>query len=123
MKELRFYCRRNHFFVLKDRKSKCDTKSLAQVVLTLQEGAVTAVQARVRRRVLRACGRRGLLDQSDAVDMGGWGHGGGFSVDASVCVACPTYRQCCALPARRPDSAGTIPPQFSGEPIHAARCR
>ena len=41
-------------------------------------------QAEVRRRVLRACVRRSLLDPSAAAEMGGWAHGGGFSVDASV---------------------------------------
>jgi hypothetical protein len=44
------------------------------------------VQARVRRRVLRTFVRRGLIDKSDAEVMGGWVHGGGFSVDASVCI-------------------------------------
>ena len=38
----------------------------------------------MRQRVLRAGVRRGLLDQRDAAEMGGWDHGGGFSVDAAV---------------------------------------
>ena len=46
--------------------------------------AVRQVQARVRQQVLRACVRRGLLDQSAAAEMGGWDHGGGFSLDAAV---------------------------------------
>ena len=46
--------------------------------------AVRQVQARVRQQVLRACVRRGLLDQSATAEMGGWDHGGGFSLDASV---------------------------------------
>ena len=50
----------------------------------LDAAAIAAVQARVRQRVLCACVRRGLLDQSAAADMGEWDHGGGFSVDASV---------------------------------------
>ena len=42
------------------------------------------VQARVRQQVLRAGVRRGLLDQGDADEMGGWDHGGGFALDAAV---------------------------------------
>jgi hypothetical protein len=50
----------------------------------LDVAAVAMVQAQVRRRVLRAFVRRGLLAQSDGDEMGGWDHGGGFSLDASV---------------------------------------
>ena len=50
----------------------------------LDEAAVATVQAQVRQRVLRAFVRRGLLEQGDAHEMGGWDHGGGFSLDASV---------------------------------------
>jgi hypothetical protein len=50
----------------------------------IEAAAVRQVQARVRQRVLRAFVQRGLLDQSDADEMGGWHHDGGFSVDASV---------------------------------------
>ena len=46
----------------------------------LDTAAVAVVHARMRRRVLRAYVRSGLLDQSAAADMGGWDHGGGFSV-------------------------------------------
>ena len=46
--------------------------------------AVATVQAQVRQRVLRAFIRHGLLAQSDGDAMGGWDHGGGFSLDASV---------------------------------------
>ena len=48
--------------------------------------AIAGVQARVRRRVLRTFVRRGLIDKADNEVMGGWVHGGGFSVDASVCI-------------------------------------
>lgn len=44
------------------------------------------VQALVRQRILRAFVRRGLIEKDDADEMGGWAHGGGFSVDASVCI-------------------------------------
>jgi len=43
-----------------------------------------AVQARVRRRILRAFVRRGILDKDDRRDMEQWSHGGGFSLDATV---------------------------------------
>ncbi len=46
--------------------------------------AIADVQARLRQRILRAFVRRGLIDKDDADEMGGWDHGGGFSVDASV---------------------------------------
>jgi len=42
------------------------------------------VQAQVRRRILRAFVRRGLLDKDDGKEMAQWDHGGGFSLDASV---------------------------------------
>ena len=38
----------------------------------------------MRQRVLRAFVRRGLLAQCDRDEMGGWAHGGGFSLDAAV---------------------------------------
>ena len=38
----------------------------------------------MRQQVLRAGVRRGLLDQGDADEMGGWDHGGGFALDAAV---------------------------------------
>jgi hypothetical protein len=50
----------------------------------LDAPAVAAVQACVRRRLLRIFVRRGLLPSDDAQAMGQWEHGGGFSVDASV---------------------------------------
>ena len=45
------------------------------------------VQARIRRRVLRAFVRRGILDKDDRRDMEQWNHGGGFSLDATVRIA------------------------------------
>src|SRR5450759_3032586 len=50
----------------------------------LDAAAVLQVQAQVRQQVLRAGVRRGLLEQGDGDQMGGWDHGGGFSLDASV---------------------------------------
>jgi len=44
------------------------------------------VQAMVRRRIVSVFVRRGLIGKSDAGEMGSWEHGGGFSVDASVCI-------------------------------------
>ena len=46
-----------------------------------------AVQTRVRRRILRAFVRRGLLDKDDRKEMQPWSHGGGFSLDATVRIA------------------------------------
>jgi len=43
-----------------------------------------AVQARVRRRILRAFVRSGILDKDDRKEMELWNHGGGFSLDATV---------------------------------------
>jgi hypothetical protein len=42
------------------------------------------VQAKVRRRLLRALTRRGVLEPEDAETMASWEHGAGFSLDASV---------------------------------------
>ncbi len=52
----------------------------------IDESAISKVQAEVRRRILRTFVRRGLFDKGDAEVMGSWVHGGGFSVDASVCI-------------------------------------
>ena len=51
---------------------------------TLDAPAIGAVQAAVRRRMLRVLERRGLLTPEDAQVMAAWEHGGGFSVDAKV---------------------------------------
>ena len=52
----------------------------------LDADAIAGVQALVRKRVLRAFVRRSLIEKIDADEMGEWEHGGGFSVDASVCI-------------------------------------
>jgi hypothetical protein len=46
-----------------------------------------AVQTRVRRRILRAYQRRGILDKDEREKMESWSHGGGFSLDATVRIA------------------------------------
>jgi hypothetical protein len=43
-----------------------------------------AVQRRLRRRILRAFERRGILDKDDRKEVELWNHGGGFSLDATV---------------------------------------
>jgi len=53
----------------------------------LDASAIGEVQAAVRRRLLRAALRRGLLSAHDAQVMAQWEHGGGFSVDAKVRIA------------------------------------
>jgi len=50
----------------------------------IDEPAIAAVQATVRRRLLGSFVRRGRLERDDAHTMAQWAHGGGFSVDASV---------------------------------------
>ena len=50
----------------------------------LDEPALGAVQAAVRRRLLRVMTRRGLLPPEDAQAMAAWEHGGGFLVNAAV---------------------------------------
>jgi len=52
----------------------------------LDAAAISKVQAQVRQRILRAFVRRGLVDKCDGDEMMGWEHGGGFSLDASVCI-------------------------------------
>jgi hypothetical protein len=56
----------------------------------LTEAEIQQVQARVRQRVFRWFARQGYLDRDDARDdvkeMGQWKNGGGFSLDASVCI-------------------------------------
>jgi hypothetical protein len=54
--------------------------------LGLTQERIAKVQEQVRRRVLRAFVRRGLLEPGAARDMRGWDAGGGFSVDASIRV-------------------------------------
>jgi hypothetical protein len=45
---------------------------------------VEVIQSRVRQRILRAFVRRGILERDERKEMAQWGHGGGFSLDASV---------------------------------------
>ena len=45
------------------------------------------MQAQVHQRVLRAFVRHALLDRRDGDEIGGWAHGGGFSLDATVRIA------------------------------------
>jgi len=46
----------------------------------------------VRRRILRAYQRCGILDKDDRRDMEQWEHGGGFSLDATVRIAANVRR-------------------------------
>ena len=48
------------------------------------ETVVSAVQRRIRSRVLRLAVRQGALTLGVAVDLARWGHGGGFSLHAAV---------------------------------------
>ncbi|MBK8387361.1 MAG: transposase [Candidatus Accumulibacter sp.] len=50
----------------------------------LDQKGLDEVHAKVRRRLLRALTRRGVLEPEDAEKMANWAHGGGFSLDASV---------------------------------------
>ena len=53
-------------------------------VVGLDEAAIGRVQERVRRRVLKAFVRWGLLEPEVRDEMLEWRHGGGFSLDAAV---------------------------------------
>ncbi len=74
-------------------------------VSALDAPAIGEVQAAVRRRMLRAVERRGLLTPEDAQAMAAWEHGGGFSVDAAVRIeafdrdALERLLRVCARPA------------------------
>jgi Putative transposase/Transposase zinc-binding domain len=71
-----------------------DTTGAAEVVTGvdfhvasgLDASAIAQVQAKVRQRILRTFARRGLIDKADRDEMLSWEHGGGFSLDASVCI-------------------------------------
>jgi hypothetical protein len=52
--------------------------------MALDESTITEVQATIRRRVLKAFVRRGLLNPDERQTLEQWEHGGGFSVDAQV---------------------------------------
>jgi hypothetical protein len=67
---------------------EADSASDGQVrfreAVELSPQAVAAVQAQVRRQVLRGFVRRAWLADEDREEMQRWAHGGGFSVDAAV---------------------------------------
>jgi hypothetical protein len=74
----------------------------------LSADAIAQVQNEAKRRIVRAFVKRGLLDSIDGEVMLLARHGGGFSVDASVCVAADDraglerllqgYKNSCARP-------------------------
>jgi len=72
---------------------------------TLDVPAIGNVRAAVRRRLLSAALRRGLLSADDAQVMAEWEHGGGFPVDAKVrieaheCDGLERLLRYCARPA------------------------
>jgi hypothetical protein len=53
----------------------------------LAAGDAETLQAKVRRRILRAFQRRGILEKYERMEMELWEHGGGFSLDARVRIA------------------------------------
>jgi len=74
-------------------------------VAALSVDDVAAVQQQVRTRVLRWFVRAGYLDASDAFDMAGWEHGGGFSLVpryASKPPTAPGWNGYCATARARP---------------------
>ena len=66
-----------------------------------------AVKPQVRRRILRAYQRGGILDKEDRAEMELWYHGGGFSLDATVRIMADDRRglerllRYCARPPQR----------------------
>ena len=65
-----------------DEGSKVTFHALAN----LSADAIAQVQNEAKRRIVRAFVKRGLLDSIDGEVMLLARHGGGFSVDASVCI-------------------------------------
>ncbi len=59
----------------------------------LSADAIAQVQNEANRRIVRAFVKRGLLDSIDGEVMFLARHGGGFSVDASVCIAGAAIRK------------------------------
>jgi len=57
---------------------------MVEIAAHLSEAALLQVQERVRRRVLKAFVRWGLLEAGARDEMLAWQHGGGFSLDAAV---------------------------------------
>ncbi|MFC2173218.1 transposase [Acidobacteriota bacterium] len=53
---------------------------------TMGEALLDHLTEKLRRRILRYMVRRNLIDEQVALDMAGWDHHGGFSLDASVRV-------------------------------------
>jgi len=53
----------------------------------LDTAAIASIQTQIRQRILRVFVRRGLIGKSDRDEMLSWEHGGGFSLDASVCIS------------------------------------
>lgn len=81
-------CVSDGVFVAADGQTlAADGQTLAFMPATVDAEMVARVHARVRRRVLAAYCRHGVLSEEDTKDMAGWDHGGGFSVDASVGIA------------------------------------
>ena len=80
----------------------------------LDEAAMAQVQADVRQRILRAFVARGHLEACDAKDMAAHVHGGGFSVNAGVCIEAPDragllariYVRCSRSPVRTAQEPG-----------------
>lgn len=81
-----------------------DGQTLTCMSARVDAELVARVQARVRRRVLAAYRRHGVLNAEDAHDLAGWDHGGGFWVDAAVGIAT-------AAP-QRPNSNSTSGSEF-----------
>jgi hypothetical protein len=70
-------------------------------VAELEAADAESVQARVRRRILRAFVCGAIADKDDRKEMQWWSHGGAFSLDATVCIAASDRRRTTAR-ARRP---------------------
>jgi len=66
--------------------SSNEPQSIFHAAQGLDASAVEQVQQEARQRILRAFVARKLIDANDAKDMTSTAHGGGFSVDASVCI-------------------------------------
>jgi len=68
-----------------------DAEVRVREALGLSAQAVAAVDAQVRRRVLRGFVRRGCLTDEDRQAMQGWAHGGRCSVIAEVRIVAPRF--------------------------------
>ena len=71
----------------------------------LNAATLSAVQSRIRIRVLRIAVRHGVLTPDVAAELARWGHGGGFSLQAGVlieaadCSGLKRLLRYCARPA------------------------